>query len=296
MSHSDRASSTSTVSGQTVRAWVISALIHCIALLLMTLTWWAVSSPSILPVLHAGLSERPADEPIVVLEEDSAPDLADSAVLGQSVFAGGGSQSDGDAFLANGAAAGGRGSGSANGEGADSLLGLGLHLEGGEDGAQFYGLKAEGRRFVFVVDCSGSMEGTRFYRALDELRSSILSLRRAQSFFVYFYSDDAYPMPAEGLLTADGINRRRILRWIDKAKARGGTYPLRALQGALEKQPDAVFFLTDGEFDEATVAAVDQADRSPKIPIHAICIESEQGAKLLQTISQQSGGSFRYVR
>jgi hypothetical protein len=286
------------ISGPILRSWIISTLGHCIIFLLMTLTWYAAQSPGEIFVLSAGHYEPSVDQPLVVLAELAESDLEVNPEIDAFAFASGGSQSSADA--ARGDTEGGifaEGGGElGRGTGRGVSLGFGTDLDGGSRaGARFYGVKAEGRSFVFVVDSSGSMEGDRFRCAIEELKRSILALRRAQSFFVYFYSDDAYPMPADSLLKAEAQHRRSMFRWINKAKVGGGTYPLRALQGALELNPDAIFFLTDGEFDESVVEAVSQADRSPKTPIHSICIQSKTGAKLLEKIAANSGGSFREV-
>jgi hypothetical protein len=61
-------------------------------------------------------------------------------------------------------------------------------------GGSFFGIRAEGQRFVYVVDCSGSMTGAPYDRASQELVRSLAALSKTQEFFVILYSDDSYPM------------------------------------------------------------------------------------------------------
>ena len=59
----------------------------------------------------------------------------------------------------------------------------------------FFGIRAQGRFFVYVVDCSGSMiDEDRFARAT-EVRRSVLALQAPQQFKVIFYNDGPIPMP-----------------------------------------------------------------------------------------------------
>ena len=64
----------------------------------------------------------------------------------------------------------------------------------GEAAAEFFGIGGYGQSFVYVVDCSDSMnEGGKFERAIYELLQSIEQLSGDQRYFVIFYNDDAYP-------------------------------------------------------------------------------------------------------
>ena len=60
----------------------------------------------------------------------------------------------------------------------------------------FFGIRARGQFFVYVVDCSGSMiDDDRMPRATIELRRSVLALREPQRFEVIFYNSESIPMP-----------------------------------------------------------------------------------------------------
>src|SRR5262249_52423412 len=60
----------------------------------------------------------------------------------------------------------------------------------------FFGVRARGLFFVYVVDCSGSMmDDDRMPRATIELRRSVLALQSPQKFEVIFYNNESIPMP-----------------------------------------------------------------------------------------------------
>lgn len=162
--------------------------------------------------------------------------------------------------------------------------------------ANFYGIEANGNDFVFVVDLSGSMHGARFRRARGEVSRSIESLEAPQRYFVIFFSDQEWPMPARDLLEATEENLKATRRWVKLAQCQGGTNPLPALLHALDLRPDAIFLLSDGRFDPGAALDIQQAQLSPPIPIHTIGFASRAGEPMLRAISESCGGTYRFVR
>ena len=162
--------------------------------------------------------------------------------------------------------------------------------------ANFYGIEANGADFVFVVDMSGSMSGSRFRRAQNELRRSIESLSPTQRYFVIFFSDNAWPMPGREMIEATPENLKDTRSWLKQAACQGGTNPLPALLAAINLDPDAVFLLSDGKFDPQTVMQVKTAETYPAIPIHTIGFASRAGEPMLKAISEITGGAYRFVR
>src|SRR5262245_23741091 len=79
----------------------------------------------------------------------------------------------------------------------------------------FYGVRAEGRIFIYVVDCSGSMiDEERLVRAKRELKRSVLGLQAPQRFHVIFYNDRAITMPGTLPKAADLGSKGRFLHWL----------------------------------------------------------------------------------
>lgn len=158
--------------------------------------------------------------------------------------------------------------------------------------ATFFGLRAQGRVFVFVVDCSGSMaDAARLVRAKSELRRCILALRWPQRFHVIFYNDRPWPQPGGWPVAADHQGKSRLLRWLQGIEAEGGTDPRGAMKQAIGLQPDAIFLLSDGEFPEGTVEAITTANRN-RIPIHTVDLAGGAAGDDLQRIAGASGGRY----
>lgn len=158
--------------------------------------------------------------------------------------------------------------------------------------ASFFGVKAKGQRFVYVVDCSGSMlDEARLVRAKDEVRRSVQKLQQPQQFKVIFYNEAPIPMPGDLPRTADLTAKNQLLAWMNLIEPDGDTDPRGALQLALSLRPDAVFLLSDGEFLNGTADAVAKSN-SRKIPIHCIDLGNGVGGDQLKRIAKDSGGRY----
>jgi hypothetical protein len=156
----------------------------------------------------------------------------------------------------------------------------------------FFGIRAQGQKFLYVVDCSGSMiDEDRLARAKEEVRRSILRLQDPQQFKVIFYNDRPLPMPGDLPRTANEHAKNQLLSWLRLIEPDGSTDPRGALSLAFSMRPDAVFLLSDGEFPEGTVEAVARSN-AKKVPVHCINLGSEGGDQL-RAIARDSGG--RYV-
>ncbi len=159
--------------------------------------------------------------------------------------------------------------------------------------ASFFGVRAQGRFFVYVIDCSESMiDEDRFARATMEVRRSVLALQAPQQFEVIFYNEGATPMPGGPQpRPADMRNKNQLLAWLRLVDPDGGTDPRSALRQALSLRPEAVFLLSDGEFSPGTVEAV--AHFNPhRIPIHCVDLSGGDGGDHLRRIARESGGKF----
>ncbi|MCL6502282.1 MAG: VWA domain-containing protein [Pirellulales bacterium] len=171
--------------------------------------------------------------------------------------------------------------------------------EGGADpgasSAEFLGTRLEGTSFVFIVDMSGSMRGQRFVRAKNELRRAIASLHTDQSYYVIFFSDNALPMPAPGLVSPTPENLRLLEKWLRRVDCGGDTNPLAALELAIDLAPHAIYMLSDGEFDPRIPKLIARRQPTRPIPIHTIGFVSREGEPMLRELAVDSGGSYRFV-
>jgi hypothetical protein len=159
--------------------------------------------------------------------------------------------------------------------------------------ATYFGIRARGQFFVYVVDCSGSMlDDDRLARATSELRRSVLALTPPQKFEVIFFNQDSIPMPGGPMpRTADLQTKNLLVAWLRLIEPDGGTDPRLAMRQALGLRPDAVFLLSDGAFPEGTVASLAKLN-SQKIPIHCVDLSGGLAGDDLKRIAQASGGRY----
>lgn len=198
---------------------------------------------------------------------------------------------------------------------------------------KFFGAEAYGNSFVFVLDVSSSMSarnGQRLMRATSELIGSINQLTAEQDFSVILYSNHALPMFLKNneavMRQATPSNKQAALTWLRyQVRPHGGTMPARALQIAGNLKPDAVFFLSDGEFLYGHTADFNSplnsffqgfgqarkampppgdvmldpksilSDYAPEIVVHTIAFESVGSRPLMELIAKQKGGQHRFI-
>ncbi|MBA4018552.1 MAG: hypothetical protein C0483_15410 [Pirellula sp.] len=164
--------------------------------------------------------------------------------------------------------------------------------------ATFFGVKAEGRSFAFVVDTSGSMGiNNRYLRCRAELLRAVSELGHKQKYFITFFNHQTFAMPERKLVEATSPQLKKTMQWITGAVPMGSTEPWDGVYLALKLKPDAIFLLTDGEFNPEVVRKIlgAQPDDKKRIPIHTIGFESTAGEVTLQTIARETGGKYLYV-
>ncbi len=164
--------------------------------------------------------------------------------------------------------------------------------------SQFFQIRAKGRRFVYIVDCSSSMSGEPFAKACQELTASIKALKSNQRFFVIFFSNGAYPqffpLVDRRLLPASAANKQRVTEWVEGFAASGDTEPLDAILQGLSLEPDAMYLLSDGEFDPQVADELRQRNGG-RIPVHTIAFMDLIAEPLLEQIARENNGVFRFV-
>jgi Mg-chelatase subunit ChlD len=179
--------------------------------------------------------------------------------------------------------------------------------------AEYFGTVADGDRFVYVLDVSGSMRRGRFDRARNELLRSISYLTEDQWFYVVLFSHVTYPMFDESSLVprmvrATTENKQRLKTWLYKVKVGGDTDPRDALHIALTLRASAVFLLSDGEFNghkknnrssiftgNPTVTEVVERNNSGQTPIHTFAYEDPVSKERMLGLADQTGGVYRFI-
>lgn len=248
--------------------------------------------------ISGGVGGRPVPTPPVAL---ALPQLSSPRIglgPGSGLATRLGTRGAGD-FLRStgGSGAGGPGGGGGTGGGSGS--------GGGGGGTSFFGQKAKGERFVYVLDASGSMYD---YNAIGvakaELLASIAQLDADQQFQIIFYSERCYPMTEPGsrdqMFRGTDANRTKASQFVRGIQPLEGTRHREALLEALNYTPDVIFFLTDAGEPRLDAADFDRIRRrnNGKSRIH--CIEFGKGAPLnvesnfLKKLARENGGGYTY--
>jgi len=166
-----------------------------------------------------------------------------------------------------------------------------------------FGVNAEGTKFVYVLDRSGSTDGKVLNAAKAEILASITKIDDVHQFqlVVYNHRPKAFnPAGPHGQLAfGTDANRAEVKRFLDSLEADGGTDHVAALTQAIRMRPDVIFLLTDGDKPYVTAHDLARIDRiGPGIMIHTIQFgEGPQtaGRGWMGKLARQSGGEYRYV-
>lgn len=182
--------------------------------------------------------------------------------------------------------------------------GSGLGGSGG-GGANFFGVEAQGSRFAYLVDVSGSMgeplangEGTRIETLRKELARSINGLLENSQVFVVAFSTGAESLNQKNeWVEASPSGKKRLAPLIVGLQPVGGTNPMPGLDLIfnMKPRPDAIYFMTDGDFNETVVDEVASLNQKLKIPIHCICLGTQAGQENMKAIAKQSKGKFTVI-
>ncbi len=184
----------------------------------------------------------------------------------------------------------------------------------------FFGAEAIGNKFVFVVDTSYSMDARnmeRYRRAKDELIRSVSNLKPEQSYYVFLFSWQTRTMlyqQTPSWIQVEKNHEQRLDRWLKDVSLSSGTDPRYALSLANTMKPDAIFLLSDGQFNhpntpfsetgwlltDGTRSQLSVVEGIAKlmssIPIPTISFENPFTKDSMQKIAKLSGGSFRYIK
>ncbi|QDT57774.1 hypothetical protein SV7mr_02590 [Stieleria bergensis] len=174
--------------------------------------------------------------------------------------------------------------------------------------AELFGVSGSGRRYVYVMDRSDSMNGLSglpLRSAKRELTRSLNSLTEKQQFQIIFYNDTASPFPTSSGITQmiDGQSDelKAAERYIESMKAFGGTKHKTALLMALRMRPDVIFFLTDAtmpRLSSSELRDVQMRADSAGTTIHSIEFGSQSSGaanSFLRELAAMNGGQYQYV-
>ncbi|MGV3607587.1 MAG: vWA domain-containing protein [Planctomycetaceae bacterium] len=183
-------------------------------------------------------------------------------------------------------------------------------------GVEFFGVQSKGKKFIFIVDSSNSMRGSRFEAAKQELMLAIRRLSKEQSFLVMFFDQNTEIMrlapkkePERFPVPATEKNIAAVQRWVNEVGNELHTDPYEAMRIALDIAPDAIYLLSDGKLTDKgktidflmTQNRLNDPLASSKKPkrfkaiVHTIAFYSREGEETLEFIAKNNGGTYRFV-
>lgn len=151
------------------------------------------------------------------------------------------------------------------------------------------------RDAVFVVDISGSMDGTKMEAAKAALTAALHGLLPGDRFALIAFDDRLEHFSPE-LVAYDARSLAKADQWVSRLAARGGTEMLPAIKAALTGETPAgrlrtVLFITDGQAwnTQELVAAV--SNRRGRSLFFTLGIDTAVNDALLKQLARVGGGT-----
>ena len=161
------------------------------------------------------------------------------------------------------------------------------------------GLERRPMEMVFVVDCSGSMDGRPLEQAKAAIAAALTRLDPGDTFQIIRFSDDASQFGAAPV-RASRRNLAAAHRYLARLDADGGTWMLEGIKTALDFPHDParfrfVAFLTDGyiDYEQEVLGAILQ--RLGASRIFSFGIGSSTNRYLLESMARAGRGVVAYA-
>ena len=151
------------------------------------------------------------------------------------------------------------------------------------------------RDAVFVVDISGSMQGTKLDAARRALRTALRGLVPGDRFRLIAF-DDRVEAQTPDLVPYDTQSLARAEAWIDRLRSRGGTEMLAPIQQALagdtpEGRLRTVLFITDGQAWNTTELVAAVSHRRKQARFFTLGIDTAVNGALLGQLARVGRGT-----
>ncbi len=216
----------------------------------------------------------------------------------------------GGATSATGSSPGSSASGVRGGGTPGSRGGVGGGRGTGSGQTSLFGVNDAGKKFVYVIDRSFSMEKNNAFRAAKaELLTSLSSLTEIQQFQVIFYNNEPLTLATRNgrspMFQGTDAQRLQVSEQIGSISPDGGTRHLPAIQEALKYNPDVIFLLTDAAEPPLSRAELEALKSRNRQGSRIHCIEFGTGPQslaadgqpvpnFLMKLAAQNSGQYTY--
>lgn len=179
-------------------------------------------------------------------------------------------------------------------------------LSPGAPRAGIFGVEAEGRRVVYLLDRSASMgeaDGAALRAAKREMQRSLEALSDVQQFHVVCYNHRARAFSPSGSTGrpafANEATRREAATFIESIRADGGTDHVAAIRAAMRLGPDLMLLVTDGDeaddIAEADLASLERHVAPARLVVIQFAAEGAAGSPRLMELARRTGGDARSI-
>ena len=169
---------------------------------------------------------------------------------------------------------------------------------------QYYGIPICAKRVVFVLDTSGSMRGEPMEAAKRALTQTLEKLPDVVQFDVVMFDRTVSAWQKELVSATRDAKSAATRAVLDRGMDRG-TASNAALNAAFQLDPEAIYFLSDGEPTDGRpdqiISAITTLNRTRRVSIHTIGVVTDRtgGAGLalfMKPLADQNYGSFQLVK
>jgi len=160
-------------------------------------------------------------------------------------------------------------------------------------------LERKPMEMIFVLDCSGSMNGWPVAKSKKATERALRKLGPDDTFQIIRFSNDASQLgPAP--VPATGENVRRGLRYVESLEGEGGTMMINGIKAALdfahdERRLRVVSFMTDGYIGNETEILGEIHRRVGASRIFSFGVGSSPNRYLIERMAKMGRGAVAYV-
>jgi hypothetical protein len=198
----------------------------------------------------------------------------------------------------------GQGTGSlGTGSGEAGLGRFGVPGGGGGSGGSPVFPERQAGRIIYLCDATGTMMD-KFHALQLELFKAVEALQPVQAFNVIFFHDGSQATAADRSrsLMATAQNKRKAIQFIEEMFVFGQTDPIPALRMAFAQQPEVIYFLTDGAFDnlvsdDEVYEEIKRLNSAKRVRINTVAFldRDPQWEAWMQRVAAENGGTYRLI-